>query len=87
MSEVSPEKGVRHCHADGYGPCLASDCPIAGLGPLLGHLRPCPGVNGPQHPAPLTPPDHGCANYAAPVTCLIAPSSMTGRCDHCKEQA
>lgn len=38
-----------HCHADGAGPCLAGDCPIAGQGPLAGHLRPCPGATGPQH--------------------------------------
>lgn len=39
-----------HCHADGHGPCVATDCPIAGMGPLRGHLRPCPGAHGPQHP-------------------------------------
>jgi hypothetical protein len=36
----------RHCHADGAGPCLAGDCPIAGQRP-----RACPGAAGPQHPA------------------------------------
>lgn len=40
-----------HCHADFGGPCLAADCPIADLGPLKGHLRPCPGALGAQHPA------------------------------------
>jgi hypothetical protein len=28
-----------------------------------------------------------CANYTAPVTCLTAPSSGTGRCDWCRDQA
>lgn len=40
------EQLERHCHADGAGPCLAADCPIAGQRP-----RACPGAEGPQHPA------------------------------------
>lgn len=28
-----------------------------------------------------------CANYTEPFTCLTAPSTKTGRCDHCKEKA
>ena len=31
--------------------------------------------------------DWPCANYAAPVTCLTAPSTVTGRCDFCRDQA
>lgn len=36
--------------------------------------------------APRTTPttSKACANYSAPVTCLTAPSTVTGRCDHCK---
>lgn len=54
-TETDADRVERHCHADGHGPCLATDCPIAGLGPLRirggRFLRPCPGADGPQHPA------------------------------------
>lgn len=48
---MTAEIDARHCHADGAGPCLADDCPIADGGLLFGRLRPCPGASGPQHPA------------------------------------
>jgi hypothetical protein len=28
-----------------------------------------------------------CDNYKAPLTCLTAPSSVTGRCDFCRDVA
>jgi hypothetical protein len=61
MAEThSAEKDARHCHADGAGPCLAEDCPIAGMGPLVIRrgrwLRPCPGAPGTQHAASVIPP-------------------------------
>jgi hypothetical protein len=57
---MSEQQTERHCHADGAGPCLATDCPIAGMGPLVvrggRYLRPCPGALGPQHPATAETP-------------------------------
>jgi hypothetical protein len=35
-------------------------------------------------PDPRTPDAAECDNYLPPMTCLTAPSSVTGRCDKCK---
>jgi hypothetical protein len=55
------------------------------------------GSNSPRHARHLaaliaaavssTPEPWPCDNYLAPVTCLTAPSSEAGRCDHCAARA